>query len=108
MSKSEFRWNKKRKHYSYLFKNVGSKCMNLLISTKPYVYRKGRVVIRNIPLFKHPNPNKKGQFYLVPRRYLDDYSCFEEKVYDTWRFDINDKRLVKRIKKITEKKKAGS
>ena len=99
MSRSEFRWNKKRKHYSYLFKDIGSKCMNILISTKPYVYRKGRVAIRNIPLFKHPNPKKNGQFYLVPRRYLDDYSCFEDKVYDTWRFDNNDKRKVKRIKK---------
>ena len=31
MSRSEFRWNKKRKHYSYLFKDVGQQKMNLLI-----------------------------------------------------------------------------
>ena len=99
MSRSEFRWNKKRKHYSYLFKDIGSKCMNILISSKPYVYRKGKVAIRNIPLFKHPSQIKSGQFYLVPRKYLDDYSCFEEKVYHSWSFDINDKRIVKRIKK---------
>ena len=99
MSRSEFRWNKKRKHYSYLFKDIGSKCMNILISTKAYVFRKGRVAIRNIPLFKHPDSTKNGHFYLVPRKYLDDYSCFEEKVYDDWRFDKNDKRKIKRIKK---------
>ena len=99
MALSEFRWNKKRKHYAYLFKKIGSKCMNILISTKPYVYRKGKVAIINVPLFKHPSPNKNGQFYLVPRRYLDDYTCLKEKVYENWEFDNNDKRKVKRIKK---------
>ena len=99
MSISEFRWNKKRKHYSYLFKIIGDKRMNILISTKPFVYRRGKIAIKNIALTRHPNPNMRGQFYLVPRRFLDDYSCFEDKVYSNWRFDINDKRNVKRIKK---------
>ena len=34
MSRSEFRWNKKRKHYAYLFKDIGRKRLNLLISSK--------------------------------------------------------------------------
>ena len=99
MSISEFRWNKKRKHYSYIFKKLGQRRKNMLISTKPYVYRKGKKPIVNIPLYRHPNPDRTGKYYLIPRNYLDDYSCFEDKVYQKWEFDINDKRKIKRIKK---------
>ena len=109
MALSEFRWNKKRKHYAYLFKKMGLKRMNMLISTKPYVYRKGKRPIKNIPLFRHPNLTKSGKYYLIPRNYLDDCSCFEDKVYQGWEFDANDRRNVKRIKKnkyIQKKKKS--
>ncbi len=99
MSRSEFRWNKKRKHYAYLHSDDGSKCINILITSKPYVLRKGEVVTTNIPLFRHPNQNKGGQFYLIPRNYADDYKSFGEKEYKDWTFDKNDKRKVKRIKK---------
>ena len=40
MSLSEFRWNKRRKHYAYLFKKVGTKRFNILISSKALVVKK--------------------------------------------------------------------
>lgn len=110
MSRSEFRWNKKRKHYSYLHKDIGSKRKNILITTKPQITRKGKTNINNVPLYKHPNPNKDGKFYLIPRNFLDDESSFEQKVYTNWKFHKNDKRKVKRIKrnKFYGNKKTGS
>ncbi len=99
MSRSEFRWNKKRKHYAYLHSNDGAKRINILITSKRYVLRKGKVAMKNIPLVRHPNPSKEGQFYLIPRNYADDYRSFDEKEYREWVFDKNDKRKVKRIKK---------
>lgn len=98
MSRSEFRWNKKRKHYSYLHKDDGNKRFNIIITSKPFVIRKGKIVIINIPLFKHPNISKEGQFYVIPRNYLDNKDSFDKKVY-SWKWNKNDKRLIKRIKK---------
>ena len=75
MSRSEFRYNKKRKHFAYLFKDIGSKRKNLLLSSKPIIVRlkKGKIKkTNNIPLYKHPNPNKNGQYYLIARIYIDD------------------------------------
>ena len=99
MSRSEFRWNKKRKHYAYLHKDIGQKIMNILISSKPFVFRKGKIVIINAPLYRHPNSKYRNQYYLIPRNYLDKFSSFDRKVYSNWKFDRNDKRKVKRIKK---------
>ena len=59
--------------------------------------------IKNVPLFHHPNPNKEGNFYLIPKNYIDDENSFDEHLYKNWKFSKNDKRNVKRIKK----KKAG-
>ena len=98
MSKSEFRWNKKRKHYAYIYKDIGDKRINIIISSKPYVFRKGKIVIVNVSLYKHPNGKKNGQFYVIPRNYADDKRSFDIKVYN-WRWDKNDKRKIKRIKK---------
>ncbi len=97
MSRSEFRWNKKRKHYAYLHKDDGEKRLNILITSKPYVLRKGKIQMINIPLYKHPN-NKEGQYYLVPRNYADNKNSFDNKIYK-WNWNKNDKRKVKRIKK---------
>ena len=103
MSRSEFRWNKKRKHYAYLFKDVNHKCKNILISSSPIMVEKQNKkkvrVTNNIPLFRHPNKNKYGQYYLIPRVYLDGIECFDDKKYSTWSFDKNDKRKIKRMKK---------
>lgn len=83
---------------------------NILITIKPQITRKGKTNINNVPLYKHPNPNKDGKFYLIPRNFLDDESSFEQKVYTNWKFHKNDKRKVKRIKrnKFYGNKKTGS
>ena len=102
MSRSEFRYNKKRKHYSYLFKDVGTKRKCILISSKSIMVikknRGGKKIIKNILLFHHPNANKEGIFYLIPKIYIDEIICFDERIYQ-WFWDKNDKRKVKRIKK---------
>ena len=97
MALSEFRWNKRRKHYSYLFKAVGNLRLSIALTTKPYriVHRKEK---SNIMLFKHPNPRSKKKAYIIPFVYFDNSESFYEKVYE-WNFDINDKRIIKRIKK---------
>ena len=66
--------------------------------------KKKQRITNNIPLYRHPNPKKQGQFYLIPRNYVDDISSFDEETYDNWFFDRNDKRKVKRIKKVKKKK----
>ena len=101
MALSEFRYNKKRKHYSYLYKKKGDYRQNILISTKPTVEEKKfgkKKTIKNVPLHKHPNPNSTKSGYVVTRRYTDHKNSFAEKTYD-WKFDRNDKRKIKRIKK---------
>ena len=107
MSLSQFKWNKKGKHYAYSHKKRGSKEENILITSKRYVkkHKKGKecVVSENIPLYRHPNKNKHGQFYVIPRNYLDDSTSFDSKVY-VWNWDVNDKRKIKRIKKSKNRK----
>lgn len=111
MSLSEFRFNKKRKHYAYLFKELGKKRKNILITTKPNILKhkknNTKVILVNVPLYKHPNPNKDkilDTYYLIPKIYIDELSSFEDKNLKEWSFNINDKRKVKRIKK--QKKKS--
>ena len=102
MSRSEFRWNKRRKHYAYLHKDKGHKRYNILITSKPLVIekknKKKKRIIKNVPLFHHPNNEKEGQFYVIPKNYLDDSESFDEKKY-SWKWNKNDKRKIKRIKK---------
>ena len=102
MAISEFRYNKKRKHYAYIYKQSKSKRRNILISSKPTMTKsrkKGKtVVVKNVRLHRHPNPEKKGTFYIIPETYNDEARSFGDRVYD-WNWDINDKRKVKRIKK---------
>lgn len=54
MSKSEFRYNKKRKHYSYLFKDIGQLRKNLLLSSKQTRKHHGKRK-KNVKLYRHPN-----------------------------------------------------
>ena len=102
MAISEFRYNKKRKHYAYIYKQSKSKRRNILISSKPTMTKtrvKGKpAVVQNVRLYRHPNPKKEGTFYLIPETYNDEARSFGDRVYD-WNWDINDKRKVKRIKK---------
>ena len=97
MSRSEFRWNKKRKHYAYLFKDCGKQVFSIVISTKPYRMMHGKAKA-NIKLVRHPNPNCLKTAYLIPYVYVDELLSFFDKVY-RWNFDKNDKRKVKRIKR---------
>lgn len=106
MSLSEFRFNKKRKHYAYLFKDIGTKKLNLLITSKPVVLKKKKNKIKvqfiNVQLTRHPSKDKSGKYYMIPRKYIDDFDSFAEKK-SNWSFDINDKRKIKRLKKQNKK-----
>ncbi len=54
MSRSKFRFNKKRKHYAYLFKDLGSYRKNLILSTKPF-----RVFHNKLKKIKTKKSNKQ-------------------------------------------------
>ena len=97
MSLSEFRYNKKRKHYAYLFKTVGDYRKNILFSTKAIRLWKGRIK-KNIKLYKHPNPLSKKEIYIIPVVYTDKKDCFYKDSLK-WSFQKNDKRLIKKKKK---------
>ena len=97
MARSEFRYNRRRKHYSYLFKDVGSKRKNIILSSKP-VRKEHKRIKKNIKLYRHPNPKSDIDVYLVPKVYLDESESFGRK-REGWVFHPNDKRKVKRIKK---------
>ena len=97
MSRSEFRYNKKRKHYAYLFKDLGVFRKNILLSTKPYRIVRGKQK-KNVLLFKHPNKNETTVVYVIPYVYIDHYTSFDTNAL-LWFFDKNDKRKIKRIKK---------
>ena len=97
MARSEFRYNRRRKHYSYLFKDVGSKRKNIILSSKP-VRKEHKKIRKNVKLFKNPNPNMNSDSYVIPKIYLDDASSFDERK-SKWKFHPNDKRKIKRIKK---------
>ena len=97
MAISEFRFNKRRKHYSYIFKKVLFRRKNLVLITKPY--RKEHKKLRNnVKLYKHPNRNCDKQVYVVPIVYNDNENSFDSKKLN-WTFHPNDKRKIKRIKK---------
>lgn len=106
MSRSEFRWNKKRKHYAYLFKDLGDYRKNILLhsensSFKSIKNNKQKEFIRNHTiLYRHPNPNKRleEKYYVENRIYIDHKSSFDERIY-SWNWHPNDKRKIKRIKK---------
>ena len=106
MSRSEFRWNKKRKHYSYLFKDRGKYRKNLLIHSDPSKKEKWNGEKQNefekkhTKLFRHPNKNKpkNEKYYVENRIYVDLHDSFESRVYK-WNWDKNDKRKIKRLKK---------
>ena len=106
MARSEFRWNKKRKHYAYLFKDCGDYRKNLLIHSNQGFNKCSNSEERkafkhkNTRLFRHPNPNKKAdEIYWVENRvYVDHCSSFEGRTYK-WSWHANGKRQIKRLKK---------
>ena len=111
MSRSEFKYNKKRKHYSYLFKDVGDFRKNILLTTDSVFIdrKKGKPFTKNkIPIYKHPNRNKwndgKNYFIVNHKPYIDYKDSFSQNVYP-WKWDKNDKKKVKRFKKYKKNKK---
>ncbi len=99
MALSEFRWNKKRHHYSYLFKQLGNYRKNILISSKSdFLDKRKNKKSKNIKLYKHPNSNSEKDAYIIPKIYVDHYSSFDERTYN-WAFHRFDKRNIKKIKK---------
>lgn len=103
MALSEFRYNKKRKHYSYIYGQNGNLRKNLLLSSKSIIKVKkknGRYrIINNIKLQRHPNPNCHKDEYVMNRRYLDHKDDFGH-IKSNWSFDTNDRRIIKRLKKV--------
>lgn len=97
MTRSEFRYNKKRRHYSYLFKDVGNYRKNILLTSKQFRVHHKKIKI-NIRLYKHPSGKNNKEVYVIPLIYIDDIRSFDSKVL-IWNWDKNDKRKIKRIKK---------
>ena len=102
MAISEFRFNKKRKHYAYLFKKLGLYRKNILFTTKPVRIWKGKIK-NNIKLYHHPNRNSRKVVYVIPIIYIDHVDSFYPTVL-SWNFDKNDKRTIKRLKRKKRKK----
>lgn len=97
MARSEFRYNRKRRHYSYLFKDVNNKRKNIILSSKA-CRKEHKKLKANVKLYKNPNPYNDNKSYLIPRVYVDDIEVFDERKLK-WKFHLNDKRKVKRIQK---------
>ena len=97
MAFSKFRFNKRRKHYSYSFKKKKTQTENILLTSKP-IRKEHSKNKKNVKLYKHPNPNSDKEVYLIPIVYKDNESSFDPKELK-WAFHPNDKRKVKRIKK---------
>ena len=96
MAKSEFRYNKKRKHYSYIFKQRDDKYKNILLSTKPIVKEKHNRKIKmkkNIKLFHHPDINNQNNTYLINKvyeDYIDKYCESYFQIDNYYRHVINE------------------
>ena len=108
MARSEFRYNRKRKHYSYLFKDIGLRRKNIVLTSKPF-RKEHKKAKKNIKLYKNPNPNNNSDSYFVPKIYIDSIDSFDSRKLK-WFFHPNDKRKIKRIikKAKTLKKPARS
>ena len=92
MSISKFRFNKRRKHPSYVFKEKNNKYHCIIITHSKTTKSKA-----NIPLYKNPQREKKKQAYLVPKIYKDEKSFYGKKI-NNFSFHKFDKRKVKHIK----------
>lgn len=107
MNKKYFGYNKRRKHYAYVYDSDGNLRNNLLLSTKPVVKitKKGKTrFVDNEELYKHPNPNykpknKNDKVYLVKRKYVDNKDNIS--VRPGWFFHEKD---IPKVEKIITKK----
>ena len=100
--KDKFLCNKKRKHYSYIFKVANGYCLNILLTTESSSKQKKHkkyLIIKNIKLFKHPNKNSAVEVFIYNYPpYRNSQNSFDVKTLN-WVWDINDKRKVKRMKR---------
>ena len=100
MAISEFRYNKRRQHYSYIYGRKNNQLKNLLLSSKSYrkvKKRNGRYkIVNNVQLQRHPNPNCKEKEYVMTKKSLDYPYDFGRKL-SNWSFDVNYKRKIKRL-----------
>lgn len=107
--KDKFRFNKKRKHYSYIFKIINGYCSNILLTTKTESIHKkhGKTkLIKNIKLYKHPNSKMNDTVVFIYNHppYIDAVESFDCKKLN-WKWNANDKRIIKRLKKYRKYKK---
>lgn len=93
MRKSEFRFNRRRKHPAYVYKEVNGKYYSILITHAKQTRNK-----KNIELHQNPNPKDSSKAYLIKSVVSDKTSSYD-KPKRGWFFNRNDKRKVKRIKK---------
>ena len=101
--KNKFRYNKKRKHYSYIFKIKNGYCFNILLTTQPKSIQKkhGKTkIVNNIRVHIHPNPRNNNTIVFIYNHppYIDAIESFDIKNLD-WKWDKNDKRNIKRIQR---------
>ena len=98
--KQEFRYNKRRGHYSYIYEEDGELRRNLLLSTKPQrkIKRDGKTLfVDNVKLDKHPNPKSNKDVWLINRRFVDKKNAFETNARKNWKFKRSDKIKVYNI-----------
>ena len=102
MALSEFRYNKKRKHFSYIFGQSKNKRKNFLLTSKSVRKRKRKngtyKEYPNIKLYRHPNSKSNDDQYVIPIIYYDELSSFGD-IESDWKFHLYDKRKIKRIQK---------
>ena len=102
MALSEFRYNKKRKHFSYIFGRKGNLRKNLLLTSKPIKKikrKKGKYIEKkNVKLYQNPDPNDYSDSYVIPKVYCDDESSFG-RLKSNWRFHTYDRLVIKKIKR---------
>lgn len=94
MKKSEFRFNNKRKHPSYVFREKDNKYYCIVITHSPRFKNK-----KNIKLYKNPEPNNSTDAYVVNKIYKDEILSYNKRILSNWKFHNYDKRNIKRIKK---------
>ena len=98
--REEFRYNKRRGHYSYIYDEDGDNRKNLLLSTKPTRKTKSggkEYSAKNIKLDKHPNPNSNKDVWVMTRRFVDNKKAFSKNAYKNWKFTKSDKMKIDKI-----------
>ncbi len=94
MAISEFRFNKKRKHPAYVFKQKDGKYHSLTITHSKKHKKKNTQ-----KLYKNPSPKDTSDAYVVKKVVKDDISAYGKKPLKNWGFHTYDRRNIKKLKK---------